>query len=84
MSIWNDTNISWRAKGIYCYLLDNPDIPSWTLAKMGKEKKTALTTAMKELVDAGYIKTTWNSHKRQILKREFNFVPLHKEVRNKK
>lgn len=53
-----DENLSYRARGVLTYILSNVD--GWRsnvedLAKRGKEAKTAIYTAMRELEDAGYL-----------------------------
>jgi len=54
-----DVNISWRAKGLHSYLESLPG--DWKLLKSdlikrSTDKRTALNSAIDELVEAGYIK----------------------------
>lgn len=56
--ILTDSNISLKAKGLYCYLLSKPD--EWEfhtecILEEIKEGETAFYSAIKELIDAGYI-----------------------------
>ena len=61
-----DPNLSFRAKGLLAYLQSLPrgcasDVKS--LASVSLEKKAAIETALKELIDSGYvtrIEETWN------------------------
>ncbi len=57
-SILNDESLSWRAKGLACYLISKPD--NWVirmphLANVGKEGEKAVRTALQELAIAGYL-----------------------------
>ncbi|MFW6249343.1 MAG: hypothetical protein ACOC4J_06190 [Bacteroidota bacterium] len=70
-NVLTDGSLSWKTKGILCYLLSKPE--NWTtsfrdIKKNGKreefstleityhENTTMIRTAFKELVDAGYAK----------------------------
>ncbi len=60
-SILNDESLSWRAKGLACYLVSKPD--NWVirmphLANVGKEGEKAVRTALQELAIAGYLMRT--------------------------
>lgn len=55
----NDTSITFRAKGLLCYLISRP--PNWNanvvhLSKTFKEGKDAIYSIVNELIEAGYIK----------------------------
>ena len=53
-----DKRLSWRAKGIACYLFSKPDgwsINAKHIAACGVEGRDAVQTAMKELEDTGYL-----------------------------
>lgn len=57
-SIMQDTNLSWKAKGILCYLLHLPD--DWKINLVHLEKQAtdgieSLRSGFKELQDSGYI-----------------------------
>jgi hypothetical protein len=57
-SIFEDTSISWKAKGLMGYLLSRPD--NWTvrmgdLAKRSKDGLSATRSTVDELIQAGYI-----------------------------
>lgn len=57
-SILEDESISWRAKGLACYLISKPD--DWVirmpyLVLVGKEGEKAVRTALHELATAGYL-----------------------------
>lgn len=54
----NATNLSWKAKGLWCYLLSLPD--SWSvnitdLANRSKDGKASVQSAMHELMGHGYV-----------------------------
>jgi hypothetical protein len=54
----NDTNLSWKAKGLLAYLLSLPDdwqIYESEIVKHAKDGIDSTRTAIKELIDAGYI-----------------------------
>jgi hypothetical protein len=57
--VFDDQNgLSFRARGILCYLLSKP--PDWDIrieqmSRLGPEGQDALTTAMRELVAAGFV-----------------------------
>lgn len=54
----NDTNLSWKAKGILAYLLSLPDdwkIYENELVKHSRDGKESLRSGIKELINAGYI-----------------------------
>lgn len=53
-----DESLSWRAKGLFCYLMSLPD--DWKISrneirKHATEGRQAMDTAFKELIQAGYI-----------------------------
>ena len=53
-----DTNLTWKAKGLFCYLLSLPE--DWKiyfseLVKHSKDGETSLRSAMEELEQTGYI-----------------------------
>ena len=53
-----DTNLSWKAKGLLAYLLSLPDdwqIYESEIVKHAKDGIDSTRTAIKELIDAGYI-----------------------------
>lgn len=57
-SILEDESLSWRAKGIACYLISKPN--DWVirmayLIHVGKEGEKAVRTAVQELATAGYL-----------------------------
>ena len=54
----NDSQLSWKAKGLLCYMLSMPD--DWTfyeseLVKHAKDGRDSFRTAIKELILNGYI-----------------------------
>jgi len=54
-----DTRLSWKAKGVLCYLLSMP--PDWKvyteeIAKHSTDGIKSLNSAIKELIELGYIK----------------------------
>lgn len=54
----NDTELSWKAKGVLAYLLSLPDdwkIYEEEIAKHSKDSRDSLRTAIKELIKRGYI-----------------------------
>jgi hypothetical protein len=56
--ILEDSRLSFKAKGVLCYLLSRPD--NWTesddhLATIGLEGESAIRSALKELETAGYL-----------------------------
>lgn len=58
-SALSDTSISWQAKGLLCYLLSRPD--NWRavlehLRKLGPDGEFATRSALRELIDAGYLR----------------------------
>ena len=56
--IFEQTNISWRARGILLYLLSKPDdwkVREQDIIKHGPCGRDAVRSAIKELKDAGYI-----------------------------
>ena len=58
-SILLNQQLSWKAKGILCYLLSLPDdwqIYITELTKHSTDGRTSTTSAMNELIKAGYIK----------------------------
>lgn len=53
-----DPNLSWKAKGVLCYLLSLQAIPKnpvEELTQKSTEGKTAVRSAINELIKAGYI-----------------------------
>ena len=57
-SILEDESLSWRAKGLACYLISKPN--DWVirmphLIHVGKEGEKAVRTALQELAIAGYL-----------------------------
>ena len=57
-SLLEDTRLSWRAKGLLCYMLSRPDnwkINKTDLYKRGTEGRDAMTNALKELKQLGYL-----------------------------
>lgn len=53
-----DQQLSWKAKGLLCYLLSKPD--DWTvrishLKKQSTDGRDSTRTALNELIDSGYI-----------------------------
>lgn len=53
-----DTNLSFKAKGLYAYMVSRPD--GWQfyesqLSKVSKDGKDATNSALNELIDAGWI-----------------------------
>lgn len=57
----NDERLSFRARGVLVWLLDKPDdwrFSSETLAAQAPEGRTAIRSALKELREAGYLRTT--------------------------
>lgn len=56
-----DNRLSWKAKGIMSYFLSRPDNWEFYVEEMKQhsvDKETAITTGIKELINAGYIKRT--------------------------
>ena len=58
-TILNDTELSWKAKGIFAFLASKPD--SWQfnmnyIVKQSTGGKSSLQSGMKELEDAGYLR----------------------------
>lgn len=54
----NDINLSWKAKGLLAYILSLPDdwqLYETELVKHSKDGKDSLKSAIKELIDQGYI-----------------------------
>jgi hypothetical protein len=54
----NDPTLSWKAKGLFCYMASKPDAFNFTsrsLAKQFKDGKAAILSAMDELKDKGWI-----------------------------
>ena len=54
----NDEKLSWKSKGVLSYLLTLPDdwqIYETEISKHSKDGKDSLKSAMKELIDLGYI-----------------------------
>jgi hypothetical protein len=54
----NDSNLSFRARGILIWLLDKPNdwrVDSDQIGREGGEGRDAIRTALRELLDAGYI-----------------------------
>jgi hypothetical protein len=54
-----DNSLSWKAKGVLCYLLSRPD--NWRtypeqLATVSTDQEHSTRSAIKELIEAGYIK----------------------------
>lgn len=59
--ILSDENLSWKAKGILAYLLSKPD--GWVtyltdIEKRAKDGRDSVSSGIKELLDAGYLKRT--------------------------
>jgi hypothetical protein len=57
----NDVELSWSAKGVYCYLASKPD--DWQfyeteIAKNSNMGLTATKTALKQLIENGWLKRT--------------------------
>ena len=55
-----DARISWKAKGLYCYLSTVKKSEKITIAKLVKVSKDgsdSVRSALKELVKAGYLST---------------------------
>lgn len=55
----SDVSLSWKAKGVLAYLMTLPDdfrVHEEDVAAHSIDKIDNLRTAMKELVDAGYVK----------------------------
>lgn len=50
-----DPKISWKAKGIFVYLTDNPAINFNELLSISKDKRTAIQTGLQELRMHGYL-----------------------------
>lgn len=60
-SILSDESLSWKAKGILAYLLSKPD--GWVtyltdIEKRAKDGRDSVSSGIKELLDAGYLKRT--------------------------
>jgi len=55
--ILNDDELSWKAKGLLCYLLSKPNdwqVRLGDLNKKGKDGRESVRSGMKELLDIGY------------------------------
>ncbi len=61
-AIINDFRLSWKAKGLLMYLLDQSD--SWQfyqteICRHGPDGRSSVASGLKELEEAGYLKRTW-------------------------
>lgn len=57
-SILNRKDLSWKAKGILCYLLSNKDDSEFNqkwIEKMSKDSKDAVKTGLNELKEKGFL-----------------------------
>lgn len=57
-AVLEDARLSWKAKGLFCYLYSRPD--SWDfngdrITRVGKDKRDAVFSALRELEEAGYL-----------------------------
>lgn len=72
----NDENLSWKAKGLLCYLLSLPDdwqIYQEELSKHAKDGLDSTRSAIKELIDNKYISRTRERDKKGHLK-EYSYT----------
>lgn len=61
-AIINDSRLSWKAKGLLMYLLDQSD--SWQfyqaeICSHGPDGRSSVASGLKELEQCGYLKRTW-------------------------
>ena len=57
-TILQDTRISWKSKGLYCYLSTINESEKLTiekLAKVSKDGRDSIRNGLKELENAGYL-----------------------------
>ena len=55
-TILQDKNISWKAKGLYCYLSTvNEKLTIEKLAKVSKDGRDSVRSVLNELEEAGYL-----------------------------
>lgn len=66
-AIVEDDKLSWRAKGLWLYLMSRPDgwqVYEHDLMNKGTEGRDAIKTALKELETVGYIHRTRKRNKK--------------------
>ena len=91
-SIWENSSISWAAKGLMGYLLSRPDdwqVHTWQLTEIYEGKKngggeSAIKALIKELKEAGYItySKSKNSKGHWIHRYDVYPEPVDKEIKN--
>ena len=60
-----DSSLSLQAKGLMVMLLSKPDAWNFSLSKLSRETRSgirAVRSAMKELIDAGYVQDRGTTH----------------------